>query len=132
MGRKSRDKGAAWEREVARLLTHATGTECRRQLRQYQVGGSDIDTKLPIAVECKTGYRISIASALEQADRNAEFGEVPFVWVKQNRKGKSPMRYIAINEQHFLPMLIEFLRLWVTDAVSANAIFKAISEDELN
>ena len=47
MGRKSRDKGAAWEREVARLLTHATGTECRRQLRQYQVGGSDIDTRLP-------------------------------------------------------------------------------------
>jgi len=132
MGKKSRDKGAAWEREVARLLTHATGTECRRQLRQYQVGGSDIDTSLPLAIECKTGYRISVTNALEQAEGNAEFGEIPFVWVKQNRKGKSPMRYIVIDEHHFLPMLLEFLRLWVTDAVSANAVFKALTEDKLN
>ena len=129
-GRKSRNKGAAWEREVAKVLTNVTGTACRRQLRQYQIGGSDIETKLPIAVECKTGYRISVAAAIEQAEGNAEFEEIPFVWVKQNRKGKGPLRYIVISEEHFLPMLMEFLRVWVTDAVSATAMFT--SQDELH
>lgn len=129
-GRKSRNKGAAWEREVAKVLTNVTGTACRRQLRQYQIGGSDIETKLPIAVECKTGYRISVAAAIEQAEKNAEFEEIPFVWVKQNRKGKGPLRYIVISEEHFLPMLMEFLRVWVTDAVSATAMFT--SQDELH
>lgn len=112
------------------MLTNVTGTACRRQLRQYQIGGSDIETKLPIAVECKTGYRISVAAAIEQSEKNAEFGELPFVWVKQNRKGKSPMRYIVMSEEHFLPMLIEYLRVWITDAVSATAVFT--SQDELH
>ena len=94
-------------------MSKVTGVDCSRRIRQYQVGGSDIETVLPLAIEAKTGYRISVAKALDQAESNALEGELPFVWVKQNRKGTSPSRYIAINEEHFIPMLVEYLRNWV-------------------
>jgi len=122
-GRKSRDKGATWEREVARLLTSLTGFECSRRLRQYQVGGSDIETELPLAIECKTGYRISIKGALDQASKGAEAGEMPFVWGKQNCKGKGPSRYIAIKEEYFLPMLISHLRKWLIEVAEIEREF---------
>lgn len=109
-GAKSRNKGAAWEREVAHILTERFGVECRRRVKQYQVGGSDIDTVLPIAVECKTGYRIDEPAALEQARAAAGPLELPFVYVKRNVKNGKPDRYIVIHEQDFLPILIEHLR----------------------
>jgi hypothetical protein len=103
-------------------MSKVTGVDCSRRIRQYQVGGSDIETVLPLAIEAKTGYRISVMKALDQAEENALEGELPFVWVKQNRKGTSPARYIAINEEHFIPMLIEYLRNWIirTDEINQN------------
>ncbi len=111
-GSKSRNKGAAWERECAKLLTQMTGVECKRRLEQYRSGGADIDTTLPISVECKTGYQIgsnTIRAALQQAREGAENLELPFVWVKQNVKGKSPERYVVMDEETFLPMLLAHL-----------------------
>jgi hypothetical protein len=122
-GAKSRRKGANWEREVANILTELTGVECSRRLQQYQVGGSDIETILPIAVEAKTGYRISVAKALEQVEEARNPEELPFVWVKQNRKGTTPSRYVVIKEEHFLPLLRDYLKDWSIRLVEMNRFF---------
>jgi len=111
-GSKSRNKGAAWERECAKLLTQMTGVECKRRLEQYRSGGADIDTTLPISVECKSGYQIgsnTIRHALQQARDGAGGLEIPFVWVKQNVKGGTPERYVVMDEEQFLPMLLAHL-----------------------
>ena len=125
-GAKSRRKGAVWEREVSSILTTLTGVGGARRLRQYQVGGSDIETELPIAVECKTGYRINASKALQQVQDSAEEGELPFVWVKQNKKGGSPSRYVIIDEKDFLPILLDFLRGWVQGHAQALRLYESV------
>jgi hypothetical protein len=122
-GAKSRRKGANWEREVANILTELTGVECSRRLQQYQVGGSDIETILPIAVEAKTGYRISVTKALDQVEDAAGEEDLPFVWVKQNRKGNPPSRYIVMKEEYFLPLLRSYLKGWGIRLVEMNKFF---------
>ena len=113
MGKKSREKGAAWERECANKLSELTGVECRRNLRQYQVGGSDIESRLPLSVECKTGYAIGghlIGKALQQAADAAQPNELPLVWIKRNVKGRAPQQYIVMDEDVLLPVLVTWLR----------------------
>tara|TARA_R100001244_G_scaffold2951_3_gene4254 strand:- start:1891 stop:2286 length:396 start_codon:yes stop_codon:yes gene_type:complete len=129
-GAKSRRKGAVWEREVSSILTTLTGVGCARRLRQYQIGGSDIETELPIAVECKTGYRINASKALQQVQDAAEMGELPFVWVKQNKKGGSPSRYVIVHEDDFLPILLDYLRGWVQGRVHAMNIFDSADQPD--
>lgn len=57
MGSLSRNKGAAYERQVARELFDLTGIKFARNLRQYQASGDD-DLRAdcedwPFAIECK-------------------------------------------------------------------------------
>lgn len=52
MGRKSRDKGAAFEREIAVWLSAALGLDVKRRLGQARDSGHDLDA-FPFRVECK-------------------------------------------------------------------------------
>ena len=53
-GRKSRSKGARFEREVARAIREALGVELKRELDQYQERGlGDLRGWDGVLVECK-------------------------------------------------------------------------------
>ena len=73
MGKRSRDKGAAGERELARLLTELTGRPWRRSVGQARKG-SDLpdvereDGPTEVWIECKRGQRPSWEAAMRQAD----------------------------------------------------------------
>jgi Holliday junction resolvase len=75
MGAKSRNKGAAFEREVAGLLDLHLGWKVKRNLEQYQVKGlGDLNGKPGVMIECKryataTDAQIGMwwAESLEQA-----------------------------------------------------------------
>ena len=69
-GRRSRTKGAAFEREVARLLA-TVWPDSRRNLSQSRKGeGGDV-LGTPYHVEIKCGARIDLDGALAQAERDA-------------------------------------------------------------
>ena len=76
MGRKSRDKGASGERELARELTRLLGVEARRGCQYHGGPGSpDVATDIPdVHIECKRTERLRLYEALEQAiDSGADF-----------------------------------------------------------
>jgi len=87
MGRKSRDKGALGERELARELSRLLGVEARRGCQHHGGPGSpDVVTGIPgVHIECKRSERLRLYEAIEQAIDDA--GEkVPVVVHRQNRK----------------------------------------------
>ncbi len=87
MGRKSRDKGAAGERELARELSRVLGVEARRGCQYHGGPGSpDVVADIPdVHLECKRTERFRLYDALEQAIADA--GEkVPVVAHRQNHK----------------------------------------------
>jgi len=101
MGRKSRNKGAGGERELARELTRLLGIEARRGC-QYHGGPSspDVIADIPgVHIECKRTERFRLYDAMEQAVRDA--GEnIPVVMHRQNRKP-----WVAIVRLDDLPRL---------------------------
>lgn len=80
MSAMSRNKGVAFERLIARMLTESTGTTWRRRVRNLE-GESDIvadDHALGhIVVECKHANKLALPAwwrqAQEQADRQQPF-----------------------------------------------------------
>ncbi|HYW78462.1 MAG TPA: hypothetical protein VE890_02760 [Thermoguttaceae bacterium] len=87
MGRKSRNKGARGERELAGELARLLGVEARRG-RQYRGGPDSPDVHLDIDdvhVECKRTERFRLYEALEQAIGDAAT-KVPVVMHRQNNK----------------------------------------------
>ena len=54
MGKSQRDKGAAYEREVAKELTKQLGVVFKRVLGQARDGGGDVTSKdMAVLFECK-------------------------------------------------------------------------------
>ena len=87
MGRKSRDKGASGERELARELSRLLGVEARRGCQYHGGPGSpDVAADIPdVHIECKRTERLRLYETLEQAIADA--GEkVPIVAHRQNHK----------------------------------------------
>lgn len=79
MAKKSRDKGARFEREVAARLRGVYPEVCRGVAQVY--GGDkapDVEGAGPYWIECKTGVRPNILAAVRQAISNAEgTGKIP-------------------------------------------------------
>ncbi|MBN1912043.1 MAG: hypothetical protein JW818_20140 [Pirellulales bacterium] len=101
MGRKSRDKGASGERELARELSRVLGVEARRGCQYHGGPGSpDIVADMPdIHIECKRTERFRLYEALQQAIDDA--GEkAPVVMHRQNHKP-----WVAIVRLDDLPRL---------------------------
>ena len=83
MGKRSRDKGAAGERELARLLFDHLGVRIRRNLEQSRAGGHDLEPEgdaptvhalRAFALEVKRRRRVSDAELRQwwdQAERQA-------------------------------------------------------------
>lgn len=90
MGAMSRRKGAAFEREVAKMIRDNLGYECKRNLEQYQQGGDDLSGVPGWSIECKR-YAICVPSDIKtfwlqcEAQASAR-GLRPVLIVKQDRK----------------------------------------------
>lgn len=80
----SRAKGAAGERELAKVL-RAEGYECRRG-QQFCGANGDADVVgLPkVHIECKRVERLELYTALSQAKADARDGEMPVVMHRKN------------------------------------------------
>jgi Holliday junction resolvase len=85
-GRHSRNKGANYEREVARIFREHCGfteEECKRGIGQARVGSevADVELPLPLWLECKRGKKTYPKKALEQAVEA----------LAKNKRGKMPV-----------------------------------------
>lgn len=87
-GLRSRRKGAAYERELARLFKEAMpGAEIRRGI-QNRTGGdaADVEGTGVFHVEAKRGKLPNPRAALKQAIRDAKPGKVPIAVIRDDRQ----------------------------------------------
>ena len=99
-GRGARNKGAAGEREVAKILTDNLGFVVKRNLGQARDGADDITIeKFRIEVKRKEALAIDKWSAQVEACSNP--GEVPVVIY---RRSGQPWRVCLLLDD-FIPML---------------------------
>ncbi len=88
MGKMSKRKGAAGEREAAEKLNEVLGTRFHRG-RQYHGGpeSPDLAGDLPgLHVEVKRCERLSLYQAMAQARQDASVTQVPAVMHRANNK----------------------------------------------
>lgn len=100
----SRAKGAAGERELAKILReHGYNT---RRGQQYSGANGDADVVgLPgIHIECKRVQALNLTKAMEQAERDALDSEAPAVF---HRKNREPWR-VTMNLEDWLTMYKEW------------------------
>ena len=99
-GRGARNKGAAGEREVAKILTDNLGFVVKRNLGQARDGADDITIeKFRIEVKRKEALAIDKWSAQVEACSNP--GEVPIVIY---RRSGQPWR-VCLLLDNFIPMM---------------------------
>jgi len=85
-GKRSRDKGHAWEREVA-ILLRPIWPDAERNIAQSRTAkreGCDVE-KTPYWIECKVGAVINLAAAYAQAEADSDGREV-IVIAKADRR----------------------------------------------
>lgn len=98
MGKSQRTKGAASERELARLLSERLGSDVTRRLSQTRDGGHDLDG-VPFALEVKRCETLALSKWWEQACIQADVaGKLPALAYRQSRKPWQfviPMLFVA-------------------------------------
>jgi hypothetical protein len=94
MGKAEREKGAAFERAVARDLSGRTGKKVGRNLGQAREGGDDI-TLPGLRIECKARKRSQVVDFIAQAKAACKAGEVPLVVLKADNR---PWMVVALYE----------------------------------
>jgi len=98
-GRNARRKGADWEREVARDMSDATGTECRRCLIEVQQGNKgDIASDAPYAIQCKVGQRPNPWKAYREAADAATGEDLAVAILKKNGNRGEKVERIAVMD----------------------------------
>ncbi|AFQ46279.1 putative PDDEXK endonuclease [Desulfosporosinus meridiei] len=81
----SREKGAAGEREFARLCRDQ-GYDCRRGQQFSGLEGDDVVGLPGIHIECKRVEALNIEKAMIQSRRDAKEGEMPIVAFRRDRE----------------------------------------------
>lgn len=99
-GRGARNKGAAGEREVAKILTDNLGFVVKRNLSQSRDGADDI-TIQKFRVEVKRQETLAIDKWSTQVEACSKPGEVPVVIY---RRSGQPWRVCLLLDD-FIPML---------------------------
>ena len=106
MSAMQRNKGAAFERKVANLLTADTGTTWRRRVRN-QAGDSDVVADDPafgrISIECKHANTLCLPAWWRQAQEQAGEQGVPVLIYRQTgARGESVMvDAYHVNARHW-------------------------------
>ncbi|VFR96498.1 hypothetical protein RAN3_1878 [plant metagenome] len=102
----SRNKGAAYERKVANMLTEATGTKWRRRVRNI-AGDSDVvpdDVAFGrLVIECKHASRLCLPEWWRQAQQQAGEKGVPVLVYRQTGQVGELVMLDAhhVNSQHW-------------------------------
>ena len=110
LGRKSRNKGKAGEREVAKILRdHGFPGERTAQCRGKDGGEPDVIGMAGIHLEVKRTEALSLYTAMEQAIRDRQGGDIPVVVHRRNGK-----RWLAV-------MLLDDFLETVKEARKGNA-----------
>jgi len=99
-GRGARNKGAAGERELAKLLTDELGFVVKRNLGQARDGADDI-TIQHFRLEVKRQERLQIDAWSQQVEACAQPNEVPVVVYRRNGQ---PWRVCLLLDD-FIPMM---------------------------
>lgn len=76
-------KGKQGERELARKLREH-GYNCRRGQQYNGIDGEDVVGLPRIHIECKRVERLNIYDAVNQAKRDAKYGDKPTVFHRKN------------------------------------------------
>lgn len=100
MGKRSRTKGAAFERAVAAML-RLVGLDAQRGF-QARGGGReepDVVVSLPLHIECKTGAAPNVWAAWRQANDDADAGAVPVIVMHrdQARPGEGATELMVVG-----------------------------------
>ncbi len=111
---QSKDKGTAWESEVARVLREAGWTQAERRSLNGSRDLGDITGVDPgIVIECKNEKRQDLALWVNEAgaERDNAGAKVGVVW--HHRKGKSsPLEgYVTMSGADFLTLLAAWCEL---------------------
>lgn len=108
MGKAQRQKGHAWERECAKSLRPLD--ELARRKLEYNpmdCDGVDIQTSLPLRVQCKAGRSMSMAiKGWFEAKKGSRPGIFPVCAFKPNRLG----RFAVLDWDHFLEIFSVYVR----------------------
>lgn len=100
MGRMSRNKGAAAERELAQILSDELGFVVKRKLGQARDSGDDIQVG-KFRIEAKRRETLALPAWCRQIEEHCKDGEVPIVAYRTNGQ---PWR-IVMKLQDFLPLM---------------------------
>jgi len=84
MSKNSRNKGAAGEREFAKLCREQ-GYDCRRGQQFSGIEGEDVVGLPGIHIEVKRVEALNVGSAMEQSARDCQ-GKIPIVAHRKNGK----------------------------------------------
>ena len=92
----SRQKGKRGERELAQELRSKGFSGARRGQQFSGIEGDDVVGIPGVHIECKRTETLSIYKALEQADEDAQDGEVPVVF--HRRSGKAWIAFVYLDD----------------------------------
>lgn len=96
MGRLSREKGRAFEREMAARFRTIPGVEAQVELRETQQGNlGDLRLNLPLAVQCKVGIQPPVYEALREAQAVSQRG-LCVALIRKNQGKGSPKADLAV------------------------------------
>lgn len=79
MGKMQRDKGANYEREVAKIISARLGRPTKRMLGQARDGGHDLEQIGPFLFECKRRAKIAVYEWMRQIVAACTNGQMPVV-----------------------------------------------------
>ena len=115
MGKRSRTKGHAFEREVANRLNEAfrfdedhTGRFKRVLIETREGNSGDVRSRVvPLVVQCKVGERPPVYDAVDEAVEATIEGMLPFAAIRRNRRGPRPMKELGIFRLEDALMLLK-------------------------
>jgi len=135
MSAMQRNKGAAFERKVANLLTDATGTIWRRRVRN-QAGDSDVVADEPafagISIECKHANVLCLSAWWRQAVEQAGLAGVPVLIYRQTgARGEMVMvdahdvnpKIFPVRGRHTVTLGWEAAMQWMREMLPAKVTY---------
>lgn len=135
MSALSRNKGAAYERKIANLLTEATGTRWRRRVRNHE-DDSDVvadDTAFArISIECKHANTLCLPTWWRQAQQQAGESGIPvLIYRRTGMVGELVMldahdmnpKIYPVRGRHTVTLGWEAAMQWLREMLPAKVTF---------
>lgn len=115
MGKLSREKGAAFEREVCAMFREAGIPMLRTLTETRDANIGDLRGEAPVVIQCKVGGCPSPYAALREAIAAARPGEHPVAAVRfnrQNGRGKLDMAVLPLADLIEIAAVLKQEKVW--------------------